>query len=478
MTARILIATILATALLMVGCGRRTVVSVPLATTPTAESLNTEGVSAFHEGTPEGYTRAVDAFRRASKLKGDRCEYALNLAQSLLFLATEQLLNWEEYEPRQTEAAGIVDAAGATCMSYYEPFLLRLRALIAGRGPAATELINRAVDLDSADAMNWVVLGYLDPQSRRLVSPDGAGRWIAMGQAAKLLPGSALIQYELGKNYQTARGKESDAKPAFERTVELSPRHFRAYLGLAYTADENVDVEPLYQKVVDIAPSFLEGRLALGSYYAALDEIDKAAGQYSAALTINPRYDIAHFRLGLLMLQAERMKEAEQHFRAVIELNPGSYEAYYHLGNIVYGRKEFDEARKQYEQALKIRVNYAEAEYGIGWVYRQQDQTDLALAQFDKVIRLQPRYGDAYLSRGDIRAERRQFHEALTDYQKAIEAYEEQIKSFAATIAFAEARSQSRIMQSEKKRAERDKARIEALVELARRYKSELEDNR
>jgi tetratricopeptide (TPR) repeat protein len=122
-------------------------------------------------------------------------------------------------------------------------------------------------------------------------------------------------------------------------------------------------------------------------------------------------------------------------------------------------------------------VNYAEAEYGIGWVYRQQDQTDLALAQFDKVIRLQPRYGDAYLSRGDIRAERRQFQEALADYQKAIEAYEEQIKSFVATIAFAEARGQSRIMQSEKKRAERDKARVEVLLQLTRRYKSEIEDS-
>src|SRR5262249_26751802 len=170
-------------------------------------------VAAFHEGTPEGYARAADLFRKASRLKGDRCEYALNLAQSLLFLATEQLLNWEDYEPRKMEAASILDSAGATCMSYYEPFLLRLRALIAGRGPAATELINHAVDLDPSDAMNWVVLGYLDPQSRHLVSPDGAGRWIAMGNAAKLQPGSALIQYELGKNYQTARGKESDVKP-------------------------------------------------------------------------------------------------------------------------------------------------------------------------------------------------------------------------------------------------------------------------
>jgi len=45
-----------------------------------------------------------------------------------------------------------------------------------------------------------------------------------------------------------------------------------------------------------------------------------------------------------------------------------------------------------------------------------------------------------------------------------------------ATIAVAEARPQSRMMQAEKKRAERDKSRVEAVLERARRYQSEVED--
>jgi len=176
----------------------------------------------------------------------------------------------------------------------------------------------------------------------------------------------------------------------------------------------------------------------------------------------------------MLMIQAGRPAEAEMHFQRTIDLNPRSSEAHYQLGNMLYGRNAFDDARNQYEEALAIRENYAEAEYGIGWVYRQRDKTDLALAQFAKVVRLQPRYGDAYLSSGDIHAERHQSVEAVADYQKAIQAYEEQIQSLTAAIASA-ARNQSPMMQAEKRRNERDKARVEALLERARRNKSEIE---
>src|SRR6266699_5310818 len=299
MTPRLFCVTVIEIAVLASACGRRTAALAPSASLREDETQYKQGLAAFHEGTPEGYARAADAFRKASALKPRRCDYALNLAQSLLFLSAEQLLNWEEYGPHQTEAIAVVDSTSSTCMSSYEPFLLRLRALIAGRGPTATDLINRAVDLDASDAMNWLVLGYLDPASRHLATTEGSGKRAAMAHVVELEPDSALLRYELGKNYQSLRGKESDAKRAFERAIELSPRHFRAYLGLAYLADENVDVEPLYKKVVEIAPAFLEGRTALGSYYGAVDEIEKAAEQYTGGLETNHRDDIAHFRLGL-----------------------------------------------------------------------------------------------------------------------------------------------------------------------------------
>jgi len=468
---------VLAGVLLMIAasCGRRTNGAAPTVAPPEDEVLYRQGLEAFHQGIPEAYARAAEAFQKASALKPERCDYALNFAQALLFLSAEQAQNREAFQPRQNEAVAITDRMSTPCMAAFEPFILRLRALARGQGPSAAEWMNRAVDLDPNDPMNWLVLGYVDPANSHLVTPAGTGRWVAASHALALKADSALFQYEFARNYYYVRGKEAESKRAYERAIELNPRHYRAYLGLANRVDEDTDIEPLLTKVVEIAPDFLDGRTALGGYYVSIDEVDKAIAQYNAVIAANPRFDVAHFSLGVLLLDAGRSDEAEVQFKAVVDLDPGSYEAAYYLGNIAYGRKAFDEARTRYEQAVKFRTRYPEAEYGIGHVFRQQDQDDLALAQFDKAIEMAPKYGDAYLSRGDIHSERKERRAALSDYKKAIECYEEQIKQYDAEIAYAAAHPRSRVLQSERKRKERIRTRIEAVVALARAVAADIE---
>jgi tetratricopeptide (TPR) repeat protein len=462
---------ILALCFCAVACHRRLTTSPG----PTPEELFQQGLKAFHQGTPESYQRAVEAFGRASKMRPAECSYALNQAQSLLFLSAEQELNFEKYEPSRIEAASIVDAIGPACVPTLEPFVLRLRALIAGRGVGAANLINRAVELDATDAMNWVVLGYLDPTNSHLVTADGVGRWIAMTRAVQLQPDSALIQFQFGKNYQSSHRPENEARNAFNRAIEISPQHYRSYLNLAYLGDDNTDVETLYQKVVQIAPDFVEGRIAAGSYYGSVDEIEKAAGQYSAVLATHPKNDVAEFRMALLMLQAERPQEAEKHFRAVTELNSSSFEAWYYLGNLAYNRNDFDEAKKSYQRAVDIRSDYAEAEFGIGLVYRRQNQLDMALAQFDKTIRISPRGADAYVARAEIRAEQGHLAEAVADFQSAIDRYHDLVKSLSASIASLRSRGSSRLVDAEIRRVERDRSRTEALLVRVGEEKSDLD---
>ena len=55
-------------------------------------------------------------------------------------------------------------------------------------------------------------------------------------------------------------------------------------MAYAESADESADVEPLYRTVVELAPNFLEGRMALGSFYAGIDEIDERIAE-----CINPQ---------------------------------------------------------------------------------------------------------------------------------------------------------------------------------------------
>src|SRR5438093_398135 len=127
-------------------------------------------------------------------------------------------------------------------------------------------------------------------------------------------PSRPVIQYELG-NYRSLRGEYPEAKQAFERALELSPRHFRSMIGLAdaiNSIDFNPNVERFYGRAIYIAPTFLEAHVRLGDYYADLGETDQAIAEYQAAIALNSNYDRAYLTLGVTLLEAARLEEARQ----------------------------------------------------------------------------------------------------------------------------------------------------------------------
>src|SRR2546426_9883581 len=90
---------------LLVACRHRIPTSPP-----ESDLLYQHGLEAFRRATPDGYRDAINAFRTASNLMPSRCEYKLHLGESLLFLAQEEQMNWEEYLPAVSEATVVLDA--------------------------------------------------------------------------------------------------------------------------------------------------------------------------------------------------------------------------------------------------------------------------------------------------------------------------------------------------------------------------------
>ncbi len=444
-------------------CGHRVQATLPSGP-PQHELLYREGLEAFRRATPEGYKEAIDAFRRASALAPSRCEYSLHLAESLIFLAREQEYNWEEFEPRASEAVRIMDSVPrASGCATFEPFLDRLRAL-SGPRRDARELINRAIAFDPNDAMNWYVVWRLNLSNFQE----------AIVRASELAPDLPLIQYELG-NYRSLRGEYTEAKQAFERTLKLSPRHFRSMIGLAYvidSIDSDREVERLYRKAISIAPTFLEAHVRLGDYYADLGETEQAIAEYQAAIASNSNYDRAYVTLGITLLDAGRLDEAEEALLSVVKLSPASSPAHYFLGRIWFARGDLLKAKAEYQEAIRYQLNYPDAEYALGVVFDQEGNIDQALAAYDKVLTVNPQYPDAYLSRGGIRAQRRQFADAVTDETRAIEIYKRQIAELEREAQKSESIGLTRKAQGERKRL----GYIENALQRALEFKSKAEE--
>jgi tetratricopeptide (TPR) repeat protein len=427
---------------------------------PKDQVLYRAGIEAFQRATPEGYQQAIDDFRKASGLAPSRCEYSLHLAESLVLFAREQRYNWEEFEPGLTKAIGIIDSVQRrTECGAYESFVDRLRALSEPPGRDALGMIKRAIELDPNDPMNWYALWRLDLSNSQQ----------AILRATALAPDLALIQYELG-NYRSLNGEYPEAAKAFERALELSPRHFRSMIGLAYAIDSmgfSPEVEGLYRKSIDIAPTFLEGHARLGDYYADLVETEQAIKEYQAAINLNANYDRAYLTLGITLFQAMRLDDAEQALLWVVKLSPASSEAHYFLGNIWFARGDLAKAKAQYQEALRYRLNYPDSDYALGLVFYEEGNVDEAITEYNKVLTINPQYPDAYLSRGMIRLERRQFEDAITDETHAIETYEQEISELEG-----EARKAESLGLTRKAEAEREQLKsINGMLQRARELK-------
>jgi len=435
---------------LTAGCAHRVAVQPPSAPSgpPEDEVQYQKGLESFRLATPEGYEQAGVAFRKAAQVNGSNCAYSVHLAEALVFLGYEQRLNSEDFAPRLSEAVEILDQSGANpACSAFEAIVDRLRGFsLYLREPLrrndAVAVVNKAIDLDPNDALNWIVLS-------KLVSRDARN---PIERAVNLRPDLPIVQYELGTSLLYVNGGFTKARQAFDRVLELSPRHFESLIGKVYSFSEDEyseETEPLLQRVVETAPAFLTGRRLLGEYYAGIEETEKAVEEFRAAIGYNPKYYPAFLALGRTLMGAERLDEAEQAFVSLVQLdvitphppqNAVDYaadcQAHYFLGNIWLARGDLARTKTEYQRALGDIPNYADAVYGMGLVLLREGNPDAALPRFDQVIKENPEaYAGAYASRATILFNKRQYHDALGDYDLAISIFRKQITDLEAKAA-------------------------------------------
>ena len=327
-----------------------------------------QGLQLFRHFTPQSYLHATALFRRAVKIEPQNCLYKLHLSETLLFLALEQKLNRQNHQASWTEATSIVkqlstasQTEGSTTSSRtfgdcskYRASILRLEAISLldefqpGGDSTALAKIAHAIELEPADPIAWWVRWKLNPSTRRQNN--------AILEAAFLSNDLALIHYAVG-NYWLIKTAYSKAKDSFERAIELSPNHFRSYIGLAQAlsaADDTKDVEHLYRKATELAPSFIEGRILLGDYLVSLEETEAALKEYRTVLEQDPDYEIAHLRLGLTKLQSGDFEGSELSFERAIALNQASYQAYYYLGNVWLSRRKLGPSTRALRRIAQI----------------------------------------------------------------------------------------------------------------------------
>ena len=224
------------------------------------------------------------------------------------------------------------------------------------------QYLNSAIAWKKAEA-----IASLDDQTRfslamaylRLNRPDwGRDELQRLSQGD---PQNPLYLYWLAKLDYDVRAY-TPAISKLRRVIELDPNMMRAYnnLGLCYDSlgqfDEAIES---FTRAIELnrrqeQPSAWPP-LNLAVSLISLNRLDEAVARLHEALSYNPQFPQAHYRLGLVLEKQRKFEEAIAPLQRAIELDPLYPEPHYTLGRIYQRQGKREEAQEQIERFKKLR---------------------------------------------------------------------------------------------------------------------------
>lgn len=172
-----------------------------------------------------------------------------------------------------------------------------------------------------------------------------------------------------------------DSVAAYEQAVKLDaskPEYFSA-LAVALSqcmGEMNVMQQAMtagrmkkaFEKSIELDPKHVAGLIGLARYYANAPEI--AGGSFSKAAEFAQRVrEVLPFQgemeLGFVAKQEEKYADALAHYEAATKLNPASGYARYLCGEMQMNLAKKDEARASFEAALNLDSNLAAAKQAL-----------------------------------------------------------------------------------------------------------------
>ncbi len=180
-------------------------------------------------------------------------------------------------------------------------------------------------------------------------------------------------QYNLGLFYLNQNNVDEAVK-YFVKAQTLDTRFYLALnaLGLAHSMKGRLDESvKAYQKCLEINPQFTEAHNNLGTVYQELKFLDKAEGEFKAAL-LDMGYqnrELPYFNLARLYVSQGRLDEALENVQKSIQIKPRLAMAQHLRGFIFEKRNRLDDAIASYEAAVKIVPEEVTFSYDLGVAY-------------------------------------------------------------------------------------------------------------
>jgi tetratricopeptide (TPR) repeat protein len=379
---------------------------------------------------------AERSFRRALEL--EPANGLANRAMAIFSLATGKTVEAESYLKAVADASPSSRAV-FTLTDYYlatgrpQAAVERLRRLAgagrrlpglharlaqaeaaAGNGPAAHRILDELLKQNPHDAEAHALKGQL------LLKEGQRERALAsLRSAAEADPGSAMVQFALGRVY-AARGDNAGAEKAFREVLRLNPRASAARAELAKLELAAGRVESAVrsaEEAIQHEPANLGARVSLIRGLIASKDFARAEREIAALLAEHSRTAAVHVQSGALAAERGDLKTARGAFDQALALEPASLEAFAGLLSVDLRERNADAVRLRLSNRLGQPNASPQLLLIAGRAYASINELASAERVLRQAIEAEPTLLPAYMMLGQIYLKQRKLAQARQEFE-------------------------------------------------------------
>jgi tetratricopeptide (TPR) repeat protein len=270
----------------------------------------------------------------------------------------------------------------------------------------------------------------------------------------------AVFRRALGHHRES---RHEEARAAYERLLQMQPRHVPALTFLSVIALQSNDPEraiELTATALEADPSNAIAWLMQAHAHLRLGRREEAIASYDRASRLKPDLAEAHFHRGNAQSDLGRHEAAIASYESALRITPRAAEILNNRGNSLRSLRRYTEAIESYDRAIAVTPQIAELHFNRGLALDELSRYEAALSSYDRAIAIRPGYAEAHLSRGNALKRLRQPEAALASYARAIEL----------KPAYAEAHCNRGNVQSELGNVDAALASYDAAISIAPGY--------
>jgi len=307
-------------------------------------------------------------------------------------------------------------------------YILAQDAMNKKKWDIAINELNKAIQNDPSNYLYYYDLGKIQFTTKKYSEAA-----ISFDTACKKKSDFAPARYNLGLSYLRS-GNESAALEAFRKTIDISPRHEKAYLEEARILAKRGDYKgsiAAYENVLAINNINTTAQKELGSVYYQAKRFDKAEESYKKAISMMKDGEekvLTKYNLSTVLYDANKAVDAEKYAKeaydgvGIIKNDNSKASIIYNYALMMDSKNNIEEAIPLYLEVLKHNPNHVKTKINLGVMYMNLEPPDVdtALSMFLAVYKTDNKNFEANNNLGSAYLQKNDYKNAIMYFQNAL----------------------------------------------------------